>query len=517
MSLSVIDDLLGEKSAAYVSSMEQPSLTVNYDAIETDRLLILEALNDWSGRILAEGGELRLTYNCDDPCCATSEEAAALVRRMHEAPVVLYPVSGFSLSDEDALKFSWTSSAFRMVPHVDSSRASGIGVAESKRIGNVDAGMRLWVQCATEDCMAYLAVQMESHGLFLETEEHEAVKRIVTSSVQERYSIGQVWNAMWRTVKDVAALSTKQFFNHQKAAKTLPKKLDKILLNAASDVSFAAYERLAATPPGAVLTLFRSRFGIEDSTPGSEVRFKLEADAKLAPPAPSTLMDLADAPAVSRTRGVMFFTNELTDFDRVVLSHFDGLNLDTEAPTWAASSVTGRLSFSLSEYYGFRSWEFKRVLLGLLNLEDSANAVGTAALCEALTRAGASAVDASLVSERISGPLSPTEVVALVSHLPWSSSLCGIRVESVDVSAEHVCYSDELAVGDFSFSIPTKASTRGLDRDAHLVSCMLVGDTDGMADDLCGRISSLLYCHRPETRAELLRAVARRLLAHVDA
>ena len=53
--------LLKEEADSYIAQMEASGTGVNYNNVTTDRLLILEALNDWSGRLLAEGGDLKLT------------------------------------------------------------------------------------------------------------------------------------------------------------------------------------------------------------------------------------------------------------------------------------------------------------------------------------------------------------------------------------------------------------------------------------------------------------------------
>ncbi|MBI2240655.1 MAG: hypothetical protein HYU59_07620, partial [Magnetospirillum gryphiswaldense] len=157
-------EILKKKSDEYIESMENVGCWLDYRRVEADRLLVLEALNDWSGRALSDGRDIKITYGCDDPCCATEFELNELVRRMHKSPVILYPVKGFSLSDEDNLRFSFQASSLRMTVHTSGSRADGVAIAETTHIRDLEAAMRLWVFCATEDCMAYLYHQMDTHG-----------------------------------------------------------------------------------------------------------------------------------------------------------------------------------------------------------------------------------------------------------------------------------------------------------------------------------------------------------------
>jgi len=243
--------ILDQKSHGYIASMERDDQNTDYSRLETDRLLILEAINDWSGRRLVEGDEVTVTYSGDDPCCATMFEASELLLRLHKSPVILYPVSGFSLSDTDDLRFTRLMASFRMAPHINNSRADAIGITEASHIQDLESAMQLWVFCASEDCMAFLFHHMENHGLVLEEEECVAARRILASALQNRFSIGQVWNAIWRSVKDAAALSTRQYYNLPKAARTLPKKIDKILSVAIHDADFEAYARPTALPMGA--------------------------------------------------------------------------------------------------------------------------------------------------------------------------------------------------------------------------------------------------------------------------
>lgn len=526
--------LLKKKSDEYVESMENAGDTLNYNRIEADRLLMLEAFNDWSGRALSEGRNVKFTYGCDDPCCATEFELGELVRRMHKSPVILYPVSGFSLSDQDDLRFGFQASSFRMTAHTSGSRADGVSIAQTTHIRDLDAAMRLWVFCATEDCMAYLYQQMDTHGLFLEEEERAAVRQIITSSLQERFSIGQVWNAMWRSVRDAAALSTRQYYNNAKAARTLPKKIDKVLTNAISDPAFGPYDRIAATPMGAVLSLFRKRFGTEDWTTGGQVRAKLAADAALAPQLEGNGFDNGRG----LVRGTFYFLRQFTELDRMVLSCFDGLDLDAQEPEWDESHVLGKICYSFGDIYAFDGKAFGKQLLARLDVsppsdEDLARHAALArkyraesgkwadesgwmgALSEALVEGGVAVEDARKIAGTILWPSDPENVSRIVRCVPLPAGLCATRVDYAHVYTDYIEKFDQLCVGDFAFSIPEEQlGPDGCDQD--IVISVVTDNVDRLATLVSSSILRSISSDSCEKRSRLLALVAGKLQEEAD-
>jgi hypothetical protein len=278
-------DLLKQKVDAYVAGVERSSPAMNFDRLSADQLLVIQAFNDWSAGALGEDADVRFTFGGADPTCATIDELSDLLGRLHSNQVILYPVTGFFLSeDEQRLHYRPMEASYRLRPHLDGSRASAVRVAETKHISDVDAAHQLWVTCATEDCFAYLTQQTSLYSLYLEDEEVASTKRLVARYVQDRFSPAQIWTAMWRSVKQAAALSKREYYNSAKAAKTIPKNIDKVLNESLEDASLQAYDRSASRPVGAVLTLFRQRFGVGDTTPGWKVKEALAADAALAPP-----------------------------------------------------------------------------------------------------------------------------------------------------------------------------------------------------------------------------------------
>lgn len=525
--------LLKEKTDRYIAEMEASGAGVNYNNVTTDRLLILEALNDWSGRLLAEGGDLKLTYECDDPACATQYEMDALIDRMHAKPVLFYPVSGFSLADDDGLRFHRTLSSYRLMPHAGGSRTDAIGIAESSHIQDVDAAMNLWSLCATEDCLAYLKYQMAEHGLYFGDDELSATRQIIASALLTNFSIGQVWNAIWRSVRDAAALSARPYYNVTKAAKTIPKKIDKVLTQHAGERGgFPAYDRLASLPMGAVLTLLMNRFGIEDDSPGPEVHSKFSSDAALAPKHPK--------PDEGRVlvQGTFFFVHEITPFDRLVLSCFQDLQTDTPEPEWDDEHVIGRIFFKLDDVYAFDGETFRRSFLAeqgvLPTQEDLARHAAAAkarqdagsenedlsgrfgAEWEAMLEAGIKPDDLEQVYLICSYPATVYDVVRALRIFPVAHGLQAVRVGDVQVYDEYFQYSDGFfTAGGLSMSFPEENLAPNY-CDLDLLDAALNGKIDRLADLVTTAVLGSVGVTDPDTRRQLLREVGQRILAHAN-
>ena len=524
--------ILDQKSRDYIASMERSDKSINYDWLETDRLLILEAINDWSGRKLVEGDAVRATYSNDDPCCATKFEADELLLRLHKSPVILYPVSGFILSDSDELRFIPFTASFRMTPHINNSRADAISITEASHLRNLESAMQLWVFCAAEDCMAFLFHHMDKYGLVLEEEECVAARRILVSALQDSFSIGQVWNAIWRSVKDAAALSTRQYYNMPKAAKTLPKKIDKILSTVMHDADFNAYDRPTALPMGAVLTLLSIRFGIHDAMPGKQVREKLADDAALAPRDTSD-EDASDA-ITTVTCGTMYFHRRFTDVDRMILKCFSGMTFETEEPTWDADTTYGQLEFSVDNRYTFDGKAFIRQLFAMMNVpvpstEDIARFAKVAqdynqktgrfvdesgwsgAISDALARMGVEKNAAERIGDGVCYVVSIDDVIGLAQDIPLTAGLCAIRERYAYISGNYIEHLDHLRAGDLTLSISGQ-DFEPYTQDLDMVTDIVEQDLESLATRIADALSTNLISSRDSyQKARLLALIGEKL------
>ena len=524
--------LLQKKSQDYVSGFEKKGSGINFDALPTDTLLILEAWNDWSGRALAEGGDLRLVAGGADPACATVAELNDLVKRAQRIPAALYPVSGFTLSEEDTLRFSFAGSAYRMNFHEDGSRASAIGIAETKHIADVDVAMQLWVACATEDCMAYLEYQAGLHSLYLDEESQESARRIIGAHLQRQFSIGQIWNAVWRSVKDAAALSKHRYWNSEKAAKKISKKIDKVLLDASSSAdAFTAYDRLEDLPPAAVLTLFRHRFGIGDTAPGPAVRACLEADHALASPDDDDEFGIGDVKHL--IRGVFYFKDGVTDLDRLVLSSFKGIEFTADEPDWDDDHILGELSYTLETHRAFDGVGFAQKYLRTLGKEPpseeevQAMAVAAAKYSEetgqwadktgyhwaymnVLEAAGVAHEHLGRAAYAIRFSASPDEVVEVLEFLPGEFNLVGVRAESTSIYGSFSEKADVIRAAGYSFKISNE-SLEPEGSDDQLITGLVDKNLHNVAYLIGDSVWNSLTAPGPKQKSELVKLIAQRL------
>ena len=526
--------VLKQKADSYVAGMEGEGKGINFGCVPTDRLLIVEAFNDWSAGSLGEGGSVHFTYSGADPTCATAGELQELIGRVHRSPVLLYPVTGFLLSaDAEELRYRSLEASYRLTAHSDGSRASAVNVAGAKHVSDTEACHQLWLFCATEDCVAYLEHQMDTYGLQLEEEETAAVRRLISGFLQDQFAPGQVWNAIWRSVKHAAALSKRQYFNNAKAAKTIPKQIDKVLTEALGNTSFQAYDRIVATPVGAVLMLFRQRFGIDDTTPGMHVRETLAADAARAPVHEET-GDEGDTQGDSVServllQGTVYFSRQYTELDRIALSCIEGVQLDSESPDWDDAGEIGRMDFTASDLYAFNGRTLFQTVLDLLNIDSPSddevaqrtifvpedewarrNAYRELA-SEALMAAGVTPASAKKMSWASQYPIEPDELVVMLQGVPLPSGLTAMRVKYASIDDDYFVHKDVIAAGNYTFDFPeTSFEPEGDDRD--IAASVLAGDTERLAMMLAISAARAIRCDSEANQADLLEKVAQNLL-----
>lgn len=521
--------LLKQKVDAHIAAMEGSG--TDFTRAPKDQLLIIEALNNWSVGSLGEGKNVSFTHNGINPTFATPEEFQEIISRVHRYPALLYPVSGFFLSnDSESVKIKGLDASYRLRAHTDNSRTSAVNIAKSKQISDNEACHQLWLFCATEDCVAYLKHQMETYRLLFEEKEDADVRLAISHFLQDQFSPGQVRNAIWRSVRNAAALSKRQYFNSAKAAKTIPRHIRKVLTEASNDMSLRSYDRIADPPVGAVLMLFHQKLGIDDKTSGINVRKALAAAA--APASEKAKISDKDdrkIPEKALVRGTIYFSKRYTEFDRFALSCIEGLQLNPKSPDWDDTGELGRMNFTASDLYAFNGRKFFHAVCRLLSIQlPSKNEVTQRALSmpedrwahetaydeltsEALVAAGVTLAAARQICWVNRYPIEHEELVIMLQGTPIPSGLMAIRVKYADLSDKRGLLKDVIASGNYIFKFP-ELSFESEDDDRDIATSVLSGDTERLARKLATATARSIRCGSEADQTFLLERVAQNLL-----
>ena len=154
----LFDKLVKEKLDTFYAAR------TDYTEYDTQSLLLIEALNDWSQGKWAEGGSIMLTEGGDHPCCATGHELSAIAKEgFHK--YIFFPVSGFCLED-DQLFFTYHLASYCLTLPEKGSPNDIVRYAENEPIRDVESAMHLWLLCAVEDCIANLEWHLLSEVRF---------------------------------------------------------------------------------------------------------------------------------------------------------------------------------------------------------------------------------------------------------------------------------------------------------------------------------------------------------------
>jgi hypothetical protein len=129
----------------------------------------------------------------------------------------------------------------------------------------------LWIEYAASDCMAYLHTFSAEHGLSTEEDEDSEIENILRTALSV-HSVANLWSAIWKVVKDAAALSTREYYNSRKAAATLPGKLKRYLeaVNKGQK-NIGQGDRPRDQAAGSLGDIFYDIWNIDENTLGTEL------------------------------------------------------------------------------------------------------------------------------------------------------------------------------------------------------------------------------------------------------
>ncbi|MPS79711.1 MAG: hypothetical protein E2591_16725 [Achromobacter sp.] len=234
-----------------------------------DIAILVLALNRALG-----GRYFQITFQselCSSLCSAYHQDF--LTRLFDEGVLVHNPLKAPSDAYEfagDTIHHHYERVVFEAAPSVLDD-IEVISHLENRAFTNGAALCSLWLEYATDECMAYFLDQTSQHGMQTSENENALIVNTLRSALH-RYSIAQLWNGLWQVVKRAAELSTRQYFNSRRAASTIPKAFRTHLeLVDAGQRRLYEWWRPHGQPKPTLGQIFWDRWSIDDKTPGQEV------------------------------------------------------------------------------------------------------------------------------------------------------------------------------------------------------------------------------------------------------
>ena len=245
--------------------------TINYESIPDDIALILIALDS------AINPRLLTSCFMRDECRRLAPlDSENFIKRLWNAGVIVdlpnkVAPDAYFLKDNQLWHYN-NKVAYAFVPD----QTLGKGEVAFNLLVKRDysgSGMlrQLWLDYALSECMAYLFDQCSLHQLETSFEENTEIGSILRTALQ-MHSVSQLWSVIWKISRDAASLSTRDYYNKQKSAATIPGKIKRHLEKILKDgVTIKCWNRPVDQPAGTLGDVLYGYFGIDEDTLGSTV------------------------------------------------------------------------------------------------------------------------------------------------------------------------------------------------------------------------------------------------------
>lgn len=258
---------------------EQHNLTrtANYGSIPFDLVLLLIAVDRASSPKLARG-----TFSEKDCSSLVHWGKEKFIRTLLSWGLIVDIPSkaspGTYLLKHSEINYYPAKLAYSLVPDELYGKSElALAILSEREPQDGPAVYMLWLDYATADCIGYLHDQCELHRLELSDDAETQITSTIRSALP-RYSPSQIWSILWKVVRDAASLSTREYYNKQKAADTIPGKIKRNLEHVErTDLHIKDWSRPQHQPAGTLGDLFYDYFGITESTPSQEVAARIYA------------------------------------------------------------------------------------------------------------------------------------------------------------------------------------------------------------------------------------------------
>jgi hypothetical protein len=207
---------------------QKRAMRIDFDGLPDDVALLLLAVDKAISPRLGDG-----TFTEKDCRFIVPYNVQTFIGKLieHDALIVrpdLCPLGTYIL-DDGQLSYYPSKAVYQLTTAVsDAPGASIIASMRQRDFSKSTELAELWLDLATCECMRYLHDQAELHNLPICSE----LELHISSAIRVAagfYSIAELWNVIWKVVRDAATLSRRDYYNPSKAAATLPGKIKRLL------------------------------------------------------------------------------------------------------------------------------------------------------------------------------------------------------------------------------------------------------------------------------------------------
>lgn len=280
-----------EKLATAIRNASESSRNcqIEYGQLTDDIALIVVALERAICPTLVEG-----TFEASDLRFLINGSVYPLLKRLTSAkviaddPAIAQP--GTYWLEEGKLWFNMEKARYFLVPDKTyGASEDALAYLDNRPWDKTDQLRALWLDYATAECITYFFDRCNCYSLSAKSEDVNNITSQIRAALY-RYSIQELWCAIWMVVKDAAALCNHKYHNVTTAAATMPGKLQRLLeaVRKKQRQPLKPWDRPDHQPAGTLGELFHERYGLNEATPG-DVAMRMFANP--TPPAYDPFME----------------------------------------------------------------------------------------------------------------------------------------------------------------------------------------------------------------------------------
>lgn len=245
--------------------------TQDFNQIPDDLAIILMALNRTLGSNIFE----RTFFRSECRSLAPTDTDSFITKLWHGGVILDDPrkakPNAYFLKDDQLWHYNNLVAYFVIHDENCEIAENALMLLQNRPFRDVASLRALWLDYAVSDCMAYLFGQTDLHGMSIDDVGIQEIRATLHTALQ-RYSISELWSAIWKVVKDAAALAQREYYNKAKATATISGKLMRHLESVAKGkAELKLWDRPADQPAGTIGQVFYDFFDLDENARGAEL------------------------------------------------------------------------------------------------------------------------------------------------------------------------------------------------------------------------------------------------------